>query len=78
MESLGIEHVDIGTPGAGTHVASEALRLASEIAAQRMRIRPYCAARTFITDIRPIADKAKASDHILTDQEIEATLKTCQ
>jgi 2-isopropylmalate synthase len=56
MESLGIEHADIGLPGAGAHVASEVLRLASEIATHRMRIRPYCAARTFITDIRPIAD----------------------
>jgi hypothetical protein len=25
-----------------------------------------------------IFEKAKASDHILTDQEIEATLETCQ
>lgn len=56
MEDLGIEHADIGLPGAGAHVASEVGRLASEIATQRMRIRPYCAARTFIADIQPIIE----------------------
>lgn len=30
------------------------------------------------TLVARIFEKAKASDHILTDQEIEATLKTCQ
>ncbi len=56
MESLGIESANIGLPGAGDHVVSETTRLASEIASQRMKIRPYCAARTFIADIRPIVD----------------------
>ena len=56
MESLGIESADIGLPGAGTHVVAEVQRLAEEIATQRMRIRPYCAARTFFGDIRPIVD----------------------
>ncbi len=56
MESLEIEYADIGLPGAGSHVVSEVTRLASEIAAQKMRIRPYCAARTFIADIRPVVE----------------------
>jgi 2-isopropylmalate synthase len=56
MESLGIESADIGLPGAGAHVVAETMRLASEIASQKMRIRPYCAARTFIADIQPIVE----------------------
>jgi 2-isopropylmalate synthase len=56
MESLGIESADIGLPGAGAHVVSETIRLASEIASQRMHIRPYCAARTFVADIQPIVE----------------------
>jgi len=56
MESLGIESADIGLPGAGAHVVAEVQRLAEEIATHRMRIRPYCAARTFFADIRPIVD----------------------
>ena len=56
MESLGIQTADIGLPGAGFHVAAETETLAREIAGGKMRIRPYCAARTFYADIKPIAD----------------------
>ncbi len=56
MESLGIQTADIGLPGAGFHVAAEAERIAREIVGAKMRIRPYCAARTFRADIKPIAD----------------------
>ncbi len=56
MESLEIESVNIGLPGAGSHVVSEVTRLASEIASQKLRVRPYCAARTFIADIQPIVE----------------------
>lgn len=56
MESLGIQSADIGLPGAGFHVASETEHLAREIAREKMRIKPYCAARTFFADIQPIVD----------------------
>jgi isopropylmalate/homocitrate/citramalate synthase len=56
MESLGIESANIGLPGAGALIAAETLELAREILSQNMRIRPYCAARTFIADIRPIVE----------------------
>ncbi len=56
METLGIQSADIGLPGAGSHVAAETERLAAEIVNARMRIRPYCAARTFFADIQPIVD----------------------
>jgi len=56
MESLGIESVNIGLPGAGTRAVAHTEALAKEIAGQRMKIRPNCAARTLENDIRPIAE----------------------
>jgi len=56
MESLGIQVADIGLPGAGPQVAAHTLRLAREISEQRMRIRPYCAARTVVADIRAVVE----------------------
>lgn len=56
MESLGIDSVNIGLPGAGPRAVQHVEALAREIATNRMRIRPNCAARTVEADIRPIAD----------------------
>ncbi len=56
MESLGIDSVNIGLPGAGPRAVADAEALAREIATTRMKIRPNCAARTHENDIRPIAE----------------------
>src|SRR5271154_7581210 len=56
MESLGIESVNIGLPGAGPRAAAHTEALAREIATHRMKIRPNCAARTVEADIRPILE----------------------
>ena len=56
MELLGIDSVNIGLPGAGPRAAEHVEALAREIVAQRMKIKPNCAARTIEADIRPIAD----------------------
>src|SRR6201987_4181165 len=56
MESLGIDSVNIGLPGAGARAAEHVEALAREIATNRMRIRPNCAARTLATDILPIVE----------------------
>ena len=56
MEALGINRVDIGLPGAGARAVEHVEALAREIAANRMKIRPNCAARTHENDIRPIAE----------------------
>src|SRR6266849_6720303 len=56
MELLGIDSVNIGLPGAGPRAAAHAEALAREIARNRMKIRPNCAARTVEADIRPIAE----------------------
>ena len=56
MEALRIDSADIGLPGAGPRATSDTARLAGEIASQKMRLRPYCAARTVLSDIRPIVE----------------------
>ena len=56
MEALGINSLDLGLPGAGTRAVEAVTALAREIAANRMRIQPNCAARTHENDIRPIAE----------------------
>ena len=56
MESLGIDSLNIGLPGAGPRAVADTEALAREIATNRMKIRPNCAARTVEADIRPIAE----------------------
>src|SRR5688500_18154480 len=56
MEALGIDTADIGLPGAGGTHAAGVERLAQEIAQQKMKIRPNCAARTHRNDIIPIVE----------------------
>ena len=56
MESLGIDSVNIGLPGAGPRAVAHTEALAREIATKRMKIKPNCAARTHENDIRPIVE----------------------
>ena len=56
MEALGINSVDLGLPGAGPRAVEHVTALAREIVAHKMKIQPYCAARTHENDIRPIVE----------------------
>ncbi|MGH9811788.1 MAG: LeuA family protein [Candidatus Acidiferrales bacterium] len=56
MDSLGIDSVNLGLPGAGPRAVADVERLAREIANSKLKIRPNCAARTVEADIRPIAE----------------------
>jgi len=69
MEKLGIETLDVGLPGAGKRQRESVLALCREISDRRMQIRPNCAARTMMVDIRPIAEASQ-----LTGVPIEACL----
>ena len=69
MENLGIETLDVGLPGAGARQREAVLALCREISNRRMRIRPNCAARTMVVDIRPIAEVSQ-----ITGVPIEAAL----
>src|SRR6202790_3874660 len=56
MESLGIETVNIGLPGAGPRAYADTEALAREIVNAKMKIHPNCAARTHKNDIKPIIE----------------------
>src|ERR1700683_1222730 len=56
MESLGIDTVNIGLPGAGPRASADPEALAREIVNAKMKIRPNCAARTHKNDIKPIVE----------------------
>ena len=56
MESLGINSLDLGLPGAGPRAVAHVEALAREIARARLKIKGNCAARTHQNDIRPIAE----------------------
>ena len=56
METLGINSLALGLPGAGARAVEAATALAREIVASKMKIRANCAARTHENDIRPIAE----------------------
>ena len=56
MESLGIDSVNIGLPGAGPRAAADVEALAREIVTNRMKVKPNCAARTVEADILPIVE----------------------
>ena len=56
IDALGIEAADIGLPGAGPQVVADVERLVREIASARLSIKPNCAARTHVNDIRPIVE----------------------
>ena len=56
MNALDIDTADIGLPGAGGTHAAGVERLAREIANQKLKIRPNCAARTHRSDIIPVVE----------------------
>lgn len=60
MEGLGIHTAAIGLPGAGPRAVRDVTALAREIVEAKLRIRPNCAARTVLADVRPIAEISQA------------------
>ncbi len=61
MAGLGIDSVNIGLPGAGSHVVRDVERLAREIVGERLPLVANCAARTLAADIQPIIDISQRS-----------------
>jgi 2-isopropylmalate synthase len=56
MNGIGIQHVDVGLPGAGRRAVEDVTELVREIRDAKLKIRPACAARTHLNDIRPIVE----------------------
>lgn len=59
MHELGIQSANIGLPGAGARAKADVMALANEIAKNKLRIFPNCAARTVEADIIPIVETAQ-------------------
>ena len=58
---IGVHGNDIGLPGAGPRAQEAALALAREIVSAKLKIEPYCAARTHKADIDPIIELTQKS-----------------
>jgi len=56
MNALGIQHADVGLPGAGPRSRRHVEAIALEIARNKLSIKPAAAARTLDKDIQPIID----------------------
>lgn len=56
QNKLGITTSDIGLPGAGPRAFHDVLRLAQEIAKEKLALQANCACRTVVSDIRPIVE----------------------
>jgi 2-isopropylmalate synthase len=56
MDSLGIDHVDVGLPGAGQRAVDDCTVMVEMIRDEGLSIKPQCAARTHPNDIRPILE----------------------
>ena len=56
METLGVNALDLGLPGAGPRAVEDVEALAREIVSHKLKIRANCACRTHQNDIRPIAE----------------------
>jgi isopropylmalate/homocitrate/citramalate synthase len=56
MDALGIHTADVGLPGAGPRAVEAVTALSEEIVREGLSIRPNCAARTVVQDVRPIAE----------------------
>jgi 2-isopropylmalate synthase len=53
---LGIDHIDIGLPGAGQRAIDDVTTIATHIKHNRLAIKPGCAARTHQHDIQAVID----------------------
>ena len=56
LDAVGIEYLDVSLPGSGPRATEDTVRIIQAIRDGGLRIRPACAARTHINDLRPIVD----------------------
>lgn len=54
--ALGIHSINLGLPGAGPRAVEHVTELARFIVERKLPIRPNCAARTHLNDVRPIVE----------------------
>ena len=56
LDSLGVEHIDVGLPGAGQRAFEDVTRMCREILDNKLKIKPACAGRTVVSDIAPMVE----------------------
>ncbi len=56
LNAVGVDTCDVGLPGAGPRAFEDVTRLVREMVEQKLHIRPTCAGRTLVQDIKPMAD----------------------
>ena len=56
LDQVGIDTCDVGLPGAGQRAFDDVLRLCREMVDAKLNIRPTCAGRTLLQDIKPMAE----------------------
>lgn len=61
LDEVGVDSTDVGLPGAGARAFEDVLTLCKEIAEQKLNIRPTCAGRTLVGDIKPMVEVAQKS-----------------
>lgn len=59
LDSLGVQYIDIGLPGAGPRAYNDVVAISKEIVARGLKIRPAAAARTVAADIQPIINASQ-------------------
>ena len=73
LDAVGVNHCDLGLPGAGPRAVEDVKTLARVIRDEGLSIRAQCAARTHPNDIRPIIE---ASEHVGIPIEVMTFLGT--
>lgn len=56
LDAIGVEYLDVSLPGSGPRAVEDTVRIIRAISDRKLRIRPACAARTHLNDIRPIVE----------------------
>jgi 2-isopropylmalate synthase len=59
LDAVGVNHCDIGLPGAGPRAVEDVKTLARVIRDEKLSIKAQCAARTHPNDIRPIIEASQ-------------------
>ena len=59
LDACGVDTCDVGLPGAGQRAFEDVTRLVREMVDAKMHIRPTCAGRTVIGDIKPMVEIAQ-------------------
>jgi 2-isopropylmalate synthase len=59
INDVGIDHINIGLPGAGQRAFEDVVELGREIRDSKLRVKPACAARTHLADIKPIVEASQ-------------------